>query len=92
MPSDSDVPWDLVSIVRRSRLKSEIVFLLDEEPQCASTIAEKVGYETETISNHFRDLKTSDPPIIECKTPDQPHHRLYDLTEVGEAVKEHVAV
>lgn len=89
MPADPDVPWDMVSEVRRSKRKSQIIKILKEEPACASEVAEELRLETGTVSNYFRELKNTDPSLIECLTPDQPHHRLYGLTETGEIVYKH---
>jgi len=86
MPADPEVPWDLVSIVRRSHSRSKIVELLGEEPLSATAIAQEIGLKRGSVSNYLRDLKTTDPPVVECITPDQPHHRLYDLTDTGEIV------
>jgi DNA-binding HxlR family transcriptional regulator len=90
MTADPDVPWDLVAQVRRSGRKSQIVYQLDIGPACASELAEDMGIETATVSNYLRELKNMDPPVVECITPSQPHHRLYTLTEDGETVRDHI--
>ncbi|WP_120246828.1 ArsR family transcriptional regulator [Halopiger aswanensis] len=90
MSVDSNVPWDLVSRVRRSDRKSEIIELLEEEPASATDLSEELDIQRDTISNYFRDLKTTEPPLIECLTPDQPHHRIYGLTETGDIVSDHL--
>lgn len=90
MPADQDVPWNLVSKVRASRRKEQIINRISKEPACPSEIAREVGLETGTVANYFRDLKQTDPPLIECLTPEQPHHRIYGLTEEGELVSEHI--
>jgi len=90
MAADPDVPWDLVSRVRRSERKTEIIKLLRVEPASASELAEKMDIETATVSNHFYKLKTMNPPLVVCITPDQPHHRLYGLTEYAEEIVNHI--
>jgi len=90
MSIDDNIPWDLVSEVRRSERKVQIIQELNNDPQCASEIAKKIELEVGTVSNYFRELKTTDPPLIKCLTPNQPHHRLYSLTETGELVHEHL--
>ena len=90
MAVDPDVPWDLVAQVRRSTRKSQIVKYLHSEPACASEIAEEMGIQTNSVSNYFNDLKKMDPPVVTCITPDQPHHRLYALTEEGRKLIGHV--
>lgn len=90
MSVDPDVRWDLVSEVRRSRRKTQIMEMLREEPACASEIAEELHLQTGSISNLFRELKQTEPPLIQCLTPSQPHHRLYGLTQTGDEVWEHL--
>lgn len=90
MSVDHSVPWDLVSEVKRSRRKGQIIRLLHEEPACASELSDKIGIQTGSVSNLFRELKNTEPPLIQCLTPDQPHHRLYGLTETGDLIFEHI--
>jgi len=90
MAVDPGVPWDLVAQVRRSTRKSQIVKYLDNEPACASEIAQRMGIQTNSVSNYFNDLKRMDPAVVVCITPEQPHHRLYALTEEGSKIIEHV--
>lgn len=90
MPADPDIPWNLVSLVRRSGARSQIILLLGEEPLSASSVANEISLERKTVSNYYRELKNTEPPLIKCVTPDQPHHRIYDLTETGEVVREHL--
>lgn len=90
MPVDPNVPWDLVAIVRRSRTKTRIIEMLDESPASATEVSDRIGIQTGSVSNVFRELKNTDPPLIECITPNQPHHRLYALTETGETIREHI--
>lgn len=90
MPVDPNIPWDLVSQVRRSDRKSQIVRRLSEDPASASELAEEMDVTTDSASNYLRDLRRMDPPVVECITPNQPHHRLYTLTEEGLEIVEHV--
>lgn len=90
MSVDHSVNWNLVAEVRRSSRKTEIVELLQEEPASATELADIMGLERDYVSNLFRELKRTDPPIIECLTPDQPHHRLYGLTETGDEIFKHL--
>lgn len=89
MAADADVPWGLVAEVRRSKRKLQILNRLANNPASASELASEFNLETGSVSNIFRELKNTDPPLITCLTPDQPHHRLYGLTDLGEEVLEH---
>lgn len=90
MPVDQSLPWDTISEIRRSDRKSEIIEHLDDDPASATVLADEMGIQRETVSNYLRDLKKREPGLVYCLTPKQPHHRLYDLTEVGETVREHL--
>lgn len=90
MSVDSEIPWDLVAQVRRSRPKSEIVNELAAEPLAATELADKLNVQTGSASNYLRELKKMEPPVVECITPEQPHHRLYALTEDGNKIVDHV--
>lgn len=90
MPADPDVPWDLVAQVRRSDRKSYIVKRLAKDPASASELGKEMGIQTNSASNYLYDLKKMNPPVVICITPDQPHHRLYGLTEEGDRVVDHI--
>lgn len=90
MSVDPDVPWDLVSKVRRSRRKEQIINRLHQEPACASELSRSMGIQTASVSNLFRELKNTEPPLLQCLTPEQPHHRIYGLTEAGDIVFDHL--
>lgn len=80
----------MVSKLRGSSQKSKIVDELARDPVCASELSDVLGIQTGSASNYLRDLKNTDPPVVVCITPEQPHHRLYALTEAGEFVYEHL--
>lgn len=90
MPYDESIPWDLVAQVRRSDRKQFIVKRLAKDPASATNLADEMGLKRGTVSNYFYELKSMDPPIVECITPDQPHHRLYALTDWGELIVDHI--
>jgi len=90
MAADPNVPWELVGEVRRSKRKTEIIERLGENPAAATELASEFGLQTASVANLFRELKQSDPPLIKCLTPDQPHHRIYGLTETGAEVLENL--
>ena len=90
MAANPNIPWGLVSEVRRSKRKSQIIERLEDDPASASEISSEIGLKTDSVSNLFRELKNTDPPLITCLTPNQPHHRLYGLTDTGELVLEHL--
>lgn len=90
MSVNPDDPWHLVSKLRSSDQKARIVTELSKEPVCASTLGDILGVQTDSAANYLRDLKNTEPAIVHCITPNQPHHRLYALTEAGEFVDEHL--
>lgn len=90
MSADPDVPWELVAKIRRSDRKSQIVLELDSSPASATELAEIMDIQRRSVSNYLHELKGMQPPVVECITPDQPHHRLYALTEDGAKIVGHI--
>lgn len=84
MSAQAEVDWDAVASLRASTTRKIIVESLSSGPKYAAEVAKIIGTTQGTVSNHYRWLKQHDPPLIECLTPDRPHHRLYRLTPEGE--------
>lgn len=88
MTVNKDDPWHLVSKLRSSDQKTKMVEEIADNPSCASELSDVLGIQTGTAANYLRDLKNTEPPIVECITPEQPHYRLYALTSEGRFVYE----
>lgn len=82
--SSESVDWDAVASIRSSRRRQEVVEAIHDEPGYAKEIAEKIGTKRRTVSRNIRWLKRQG--LVECLTPERPHHRIYGLTQAGEAV------
>ena len=80
------VPWDQVAAVRSSATRRTVVEALAESPRYASEIADREGLSRQAVSKQFRWLKQQEPPLLQCLTPNRPHHVIYGLTETGERV------
>jgi len=88
MSTQDGVDWSAVSAARASKRRKQTIRTLQEEPQFASEIADDLDTTRGTVSKHLHWLKRND--LAECLTPDRPHHRIYGLTDEGEAVAEKV--
>lgn len=85
--SQEHVDWDAVAAIRSGRSRKDVVEALHEQPKYAKQISEEVGtVSRKTVSRQIRWLEERD--LAECLTQERPHHRIYGLTEAGEAVAE----
>jgi predicted transcriptional regulator len=87
--SHRNVDWDAVASIRSSKSRRLVVESLQDSPKYAQEIADDLDYvNRDTATRQIRWLKKRD--LAECLTPDRPHHRIYGLTEEGEAVADEV--
>ena len=86
MSTQADIDWDAVAGLRASTYRRRTAEALEDGPKYAAEVAEEIGTSQGVVSNQFRWLKYNNPPLVECLTPDRPHHRLYQLTPAGKRV------
>ena len=68
----------------RSRLRLEVLKYLNDKPQIASFLAQKIGKHREVISRIFLDLQQQGLAV--CKNPQSPSFRYYKITRKGRDV------
>lgn len=85
---DKTVPWNQVAAIRSNTTRKAVFEAITEQPQCASEIADELDHSRPTISKHIHWLRDED--MVECLTPDRPHHRLYGLTGAGKQAAENI--
>lgn len=80
---DKTVPWDAVAAIRSSGLRNDVFVALGNKPRFAAELAADLDREVsrQQVSNRIHELKANG--LVECLTPDRPHHRIYGLTERG---------
>lgn len=88
MSYNERIPWDLVAELRSAPRRRRVVERLAGDPASASELAEEMNLETDSVSKHFRRLRRTDPPLVECLTPNRPHYRIHGLTEAGEKIND----
>ncbi|ELZ21564.1 hypothetical protein C475_18606 [Halosimplex carlsbadense 2-9-1] len=81
--SSETVDWDAVAAIRSSKRRREVVDAIRDDPKYAKEIADQMGIKRDTVSNHLLWLKRNG--LAKCLTPERSHHRIYGLTEKGEA-------
>lgn len=68
----------------RSKLRLEVLKYLNEKPQIASFLAQKMRKHREVISRIFLDLQEQGFAV--CKNPQSPSFRYYKITRKGREV------
>lgn len=87
--TDSEgVDWNAVASARSSKRRQQVLEALQEEPKYAKEIADTLDTSMKRVVEQIRWLKGNG--LAKCLTPDRPHHRIYGLTQQGEAVAEEV--
>jgi len=87
--SSETVDWDAVASIRSSKRRRQAVESLQDSPKYAKEIAEELDTANRNMmTDQLRWLRENG--LARCLTPDRPHHRIYGLTEKGEAVAEEV--
>lgn len=90
MSTQERVDWNAVAGVRSSVYRRQVVGALQEGPKYATEIADDIGTSQAMVSSQFRWLERHNPPLVECLTPQRPHHLIYGLTEMGARVADQV--
>jgi len=75
---------DIMIFFARSKLRLKILKSLQEKPQIASFLAQKIGKHREVVSRVFLDLQ--ERGLTKCKNPKAPHFRYYKITKKGKIV------
>ena len=90
MANNEAVNWDVVAAIRASPRRQKVLDQLMEGPKFAAEIGEAIDYSQVTVSKDFRWMRRRDPPLLECLTPDRPHHVIYVLSTEGRKIAKHV--
>lgn len=75
--------YELLSHVRRSKIKVQILKLL-QEPKTATDLKKIIGVHRESISRALLEMEKK--KLVECITPKQPNFRYYKTTKKGEKI------
>lgn len=79
---------ELVIFLARSKLRLDVLNSLNQKPQIASFLANKMKKHREVISRIFLDLQ--EKGLAQCKNPTSPHFRYYKITKKGKDVLEYL--
>lgn len=90
MANNEAVNWDTVAAIRASPRRQKVLDQLMEGPKFAAEVGEAIGYSQVTVSKDFRWMRRQNPSLLECLTPDRPHHVIYALNTEGRKVATHV--
>ncbi len=79
---------ELLIFFARSKLRLGVLKELEEKPQIASFLAQRLGKHREVISRIFLDLQGIG--LAKCKNPKSPSFRYYKITKRGREVLEQI--
>ena len=79
--------WDLVSFVKRGKIRREIMSLLNA-PKSPSDLAKKTKYHRSAISRAILELEKKG--LVECLTPNESVGRLYRISGSGKKILEKI--
>ncbi len=81
---EGEISDEIKIFLARSKLRLEVLKFLNEKPQIASFLAQKIGKHREVISRIFLDLQ--EIGLAKCKNPQSPSFRYYKITNKGKKV------
>jgi len=85
---DSEQDWNLVSDVKASDRRTQVLRALAEKPQMNSDIADKLGVSTKWTRTQVKWLEKRG--LVEELTEEKHNYKLYQATEKGEQIVEEV--
>lgn len=75
---------DILIFFARSKLRIEVLNHLNNQPQIASFLSQRIGKRREVISRVFLDLQKLG--LAKCSNPESPSFRYYRITEKGKEI------
>ena len=82
------IDWNLVSEVKASDRRTQVLRALSEKPQMNQDIAEKLGLSTKWTRTQVKWLEKRG--LVEELTEDKPNYKMYRATSKGEEIVEEV--
>ena len=81
-----NVSWNLVSSVKASERRTQVLEALTEKPMMNGELAEELDLSTPWVRRQVKWLEEHD--LVEDLTNNKPNYKLYAATEEGEKVVE----
>lgn len=75
--------WELVSFVKRSKIRSEVLKALIS-PKTATELKKELGVHRSAASRAL--LEMAKKGLVKCLTPNEKVYRIYQITEKGKEV------
>lgn len=86
MPDSKRLDWNLVSNVKASDRRTQVLKILNEKPRMNGEIANELGVSTKWARRQVKWLEKRD--LVEELTEDKRNYKLYGATEEGEKIVE----
>ncbi len=81
-----DVNWNIVSSIRASKRRTQVIEALAESPRMNGELADDLGISTPWVRRQVKWLE--ERGLVEDLTESKPNYKLYGLTEDGEHILE----
>lgn len=78
--------WDLVSSIRASKRRTQVLEALAEGPQMNGELADKLDVSTPWVRRQIKWLE--ERGLVEDLTESRPNYKIYGVTEDGERILE----
>lgn len=78
--------WDLVSSIRASKRRTQVLEALTEGPQMNGELADKLDVSTPWVRRQIKWLE--ERGLVEDLTESKPNYKIYAVTEDGERILE----
>jgi DNA-binding MarR family transcriptional regulator len=78
--------WDLVSSIRASKRRTQVLEALAENPKMNGELADKLGVSTPWVRRQIKWLE--ERGLVKDLTESKPNYKLYGVTEDGKQILE----
>lgn len=86
MPDIERIDWSLVSSVKASNRRTQVLRALSEKPRMNGELADQLGISTKWAREQVKWLERRD--LVEDLTEDKRNYKMYSATQEGEKIAE----
>lgn len=88
MPTPEEIDWKVVSEVRASKRRTQVLKALQQQPMLNGELADNLGLSTAWVRQQVKWL--IDNGLVEDLTEDKHNYKIYGITDKGEKIADHL--
>lgn len=88
MPTPEEIDWKVVSEVRASKRRTQVLKALQQQPMLNGELADNLGLSTAWVRQQVKWL--IDNGLVEDLTEDKHNYKIYGITDEGEKIADHL--